>query len=357
MKKSILILIAALSILVWSCAKTDSVNSSLKQSVTKSVNAVNIAVGTISSSKAYEVLNANSVATKSTESYADSVTLADVAGIYDFKPDPFHFYDFYIPHRLFVKTGTSDMMIVNLPGKLVMHPRYLHDLNPLDSLLNNDFTIKASDYYFYFNYLNKFDYRLAAGFSLDSTDIGHTEIICTADPTILSYTSTYTFPTGYSLSVSLQRNDSTISGFSLSKEGNVLMKETVISTPPLEGTGMGMGEDHEFRHRERLYILTLGNVEIRRGAGLDSIQVYLDGVLQKHAGAKIIDSTGTDGSICHKRDILITFDDGTTTNLSTLIDPAKEALRTLVDALHRMNFAKNIVDYIAIGIDYGMHHH
>jgi hypothetical protein len=360
MKKPILILIAVIGVLAWSCAKTDSFNSNLKQSVTNSVTAVNNAVGTISSSTGFQVLNANAGTLKSTDTYTDSVTLASVSGIYDFKPDPFHFYDFFIPHRLFVKTGPSDLMIVNLPSKLVMHPRYLHDLYMPDTLLKNNFTIKATDYYYFFNFLNKFDYRLAAGFTLDSADIGHMEINSTASPTSQSYTSTYSFPSGYSISVSAEKSDTTFSYFSLSKEGNILMKETVIAAPPMAGMmggGDGMGEDHEFRHRERLYVLTIGNVEIKRGAGMDSIQVYLNGVLQKHAGARIIDSTGTDGSICHKRDILITFDDGTTTNLSTLLDPAKEALKTLVDALHSMNFSKNIVDYIAIGIDYDMHHH
>jgi hypothetical protein len=361
MKKSVLILAAVTGILFWGCTKTDSFNSmssSLKQSVSTGITAVNNAVGTISTSKGFEVLNANSVAMKSEVTYTDSVTLASVAGIYDFKPDLFHFYDFFIPHRLFVKTGTSSEMIVNLPGKLVMHPRFLRELNAPDSLLKNNFTIKASDYYFYFNFLNKFDYRLAAGFTLDTIDIGHMEITSSAEPTIQSYTSSYAFPGGYAISVSSQRTDTIVNTFTLSKEGNVLMEETVIVAPPQHGTVMeeGTGEDHEFRHREHLYMLTIGNVEIKRGGGLDSIQVFLNGVLQKHAGARIIDSTGTDGSIMHKRDILITFDDGTTTNLSTLLDPAKEALKTLVDALHSMNFAKNIVDYIAIGIDYDMHH-
>jgi hypothetical protein len=134
------------------------------------------------------------------------------------------------------------------------------------------------------------------------------------------------------------------------------LKETVITTKQLYKDG-GEETNDQFHHRERLYILTVGNVDIKRGSGLDSIQVYLNGVLQKHAGAKIIDSAGTDGSICHKRDILLVFDDGTTTNLSTLINPAKEALKTLVDALRSMNFAKNIVDYIAIGINYHFHHY
>ena len=357
MKKSLLIMTAILGILAVSCNKTDTLktNLSLKQSISTGVTAVNNAVGIISSSQGYQILSANSSSLKSAETYTDSVTLTSIAGIYEFQPDPYHFLDFFIPHRLFVKTGTSDYLIVNMPQKLAFHPRFLHELYAPDSLLKKDFTIKATDYYYYLDYASEFDYRLVAGFTLDTVNIGNMVINAKATQAEQDYSSTYNFPAGYSLSVSSTSNDTTVTTFSLSKETTVLIKETVIATKPVPGMGMGPGQ--EFRHRERLYILTIGNVEIRRGAGLDSIQVYVDGVLQKHAGARIVDSTGTDGSICHKRDILLTFDDGTTENLSTLIDPAREALKTLVDALHSMNFAKNIVDYIAIGIDYNIHHH
>jgi hypothetical protein len=352
MKKSLVFLTFLISFLAWSCKRTDTANLDLKQSVSNSVTAVNNAIGKISSTKGYEILSANSLALKSTEIYTDSITLDSVAGIYDFQPDLFNFYDFFIPHRLFVKTGTSDMMIVNLPEKLVLHPRYLRELEAPDTLLKNNFTIKASDYYFFFNYSNKFDYRLKAGFTLDNADVGNMDMSATALlQTGYSYASKYNFPDGHILEVSSKSGDTTVNIFSLSKDGNILMKETVKSMQS------SSDQEEEFHHRERLYILTLGNVEIRRGAGLDSIQVYLDGVLQKHAGAKIVDSTGTDGSFCHRRDILLTFDDGTTANLSTLLDPARQALKTLVDALHSMNFAKNVVDYIAIGIDFHTHHH
>ncbi|MGD0582656.1 MAG: hypothetical protein ABR974_06885 [Bacteroidales bacterium] len=359
MKKSLLILTAVTSIIVLSCSKNTNLNSgssSLKQSVSTGVIAVNNAIGTISASKGYEVLSANSVAVKSATVYTDSVTLPSVAGIYDFQPDLLHTFDFFIPHRMFVKTGTSNLLIVNLPQKLVIQPRYLHDLYAPDSLLKNDFTITASDYYYYFNYVNEFDYRLNAGFTLDSVNIGNLNIIATASsPANYSYTSGYTFPGGYTIDVSSIASDTTVSVFTLSQNASALMKETVVATPP--ALGQGTGPVPEFRMRERLYILDIGNVEIRRGGGMDSIQVYLDGVLQKTAGARIIDSTGTNGSIFSRRDILLTFDDGTTENLSTLIDPAMTALKNLVNALQSMNFAKNIVDYIAIGIDYNIHQH
>jgi len=344
---------AVLAIAAASCTKSDSLTSStLKMSLSTGVTAVNNAVSTISTTKGYEILNANSAALKSETTYTDSVTLESVAGIYDYKPDLLSTWNFFIPHKMFVKTGTSAMMIVNLPQKLVFHPRFLRDFNPADTTLANDFSIKASDYYYYFNYTNLYNYRLTAGFTLDTTNLGNMQISATANTTSNSSTSAYTFPNGYSLTTTdALANDTTTKTFNLSKDGTVLMKETTIFAQPVQ-LPYGMGPGPDFRHREGLYILTIGNVEIRRGAGLDSIQVYLNGVLQQHAGAAITDSSATDGSFCHSRDIKITFDDGTTTNLSALLDPAKTALKTLVDALHSMNFAKNIVDYIAVGIDY-----
>lgn len=341
MKKSGLLFAVILSFLTWACSKIETENLNLKHSVEKSVTDINKAISSISATKGYQILSANTSALKSEISFTDSISLSLVAGIYDFKPDIFHHREFFIPYRLFKKTGTSDQMIVNLPQKLVFHPSYLHNINPPDSLLRNDFTIKASDYHYYYSWFNQYDYKLTAGFTLASADIGSLDIISACSKKSgRSYSSKYTFTDGYNINVSFQSGDTTVSSFALSKDEETLLKETTIT----------LGQD--FHKKERQYILSLGNVDIKRGSGIDSIQVYLDGVLQKKAGAKIIDSTDTEGSICHHRDILLTFDDGTTTNLSDLIKPAKEALRTLVDSLHSMNFATNVVDYIAISIYY-----
>ncbi len=348
MKKSISIIIAAVSFMALSCSKTDTDSLGLKQSVEKGVSDINYALKTISGTQDYQILIANSTPVNSEEkgSYADSITLDMVAGIYDFQPDFFHFHNFFIPYPLFKKTGTSDQMIVNLPQKLIFHPGHLHKVNPPDTLLNNDFTIKASDYHYFYSWLNNFDYKLTADFTLDNNDLGSLEVISASEgATGSSYYSKYTFTEGYNINVSFQSGDTTISSFTLLKDDDVLMKETVVFT----GT--------DFHRRERQYILTIGNVDIKRGSGIDSIQVYLDGVLQQKAGARIVDSTDSDGSIRHHRDILLTFDDGTTTNLSDLLDPVHEVLKSIVDSLHSMNFAKNIVDYIAIGINYCMHYH
>lgn len=344
MKRLYLISLLIISVLVWGCSKDDIRNRDLKSSLEKSVSDINTAISKISTSKGFEMLGANIGTLKSETEFNDSISLDLVAGIYDFKPDLYHHHNYFIPFRLFKKTGESDNMVVNLPQKLVYHPRYLHNLYAPDSLLKNNFTITATDYHYYYTWFNKFDYALSAGFTLDSEDLGEMEVKSSGErESGRSYSSKYTFVEGYNVSVSYQRGDTSISTFALAEGEDTLMKETVIRI------------GHDFHKREKLYILTLGNVEIRRGTGIDSIQVYLDGVLQATAGARIEDEE-EEGSVCHHRDILLTFDDGTTANLSDLIQPAREVLKTLSDSLHSMNFSKNIVDYIAFSIYYHSQH-
>ena len=341
MKNHIITITVIVSLIAFSCTKNDRSQGDLKSSLEKSVADINNAISVISATSGYEMLTAQQGALKSETTYMDSISLGMIAGVYDFKPDPFHYRNFFIPYRLFRKTGESEHMVVNMPEKLVFRPRYLRNLNPPDSLLDNNFTIDASDYHYFYTWFNKFDYLLSASFLLDSEDVGSLDVVSSGShETGRSYNSAYTFAEGYNINVSYMSGDSSVSSFALSDENDDLLKETVIRIRK------------DFHTRERLYILTLGNVEIRRGTGIDSIQVYLDGVLQQTAGVKITDSTDEEGSICHHRDILLTFDDGTTENLSTLLEPARDVLKTLVNSMHSMQFASNVVDYIAFGIYY-----
>ncbi len=126
------------------------------------------------------------------------------------------------------------------------------------------------------------------------------------------------------------------------KDNNVLLKEITIFTPE-------SGEDNH-HERERMYDLTIGNVEIKRGGTLDSIQVFMNGVLQKTAGEIITNTSDSTASIFNHRDILLKFDDGTSAKLSELLSPSIVQLKTLVTSLHDMLFAENVVDYIAFSI-------
>jgi hypothetical protein len=351
MKRNILFIVVIFGLIGWGCSKNDNQTQSqpqgLKQSIEKNVADINTAISKISATKGYQILvtgvsPSGKAMVTSPNPFNDSITLALIEGIYDYQPDTtLMHHHFAYPFRLFKKTGTSNMMIVNLPQKLILHPGYLHIFNYKDSVLKNDFTISASDYHLYYNSWKNLDYKLTAGLTLNSADLGSFDISSVSNSlSNQTNSSKYNFTGGYGISTAWQSGDTSKLEFALLKDNSSLLKETTLFT----GTG--------FHKREKQYDLTIGNVEIKRGFGIDSIQVFVGGVLQKTAGAKITDSADSTGTICNHRDILLTFDDGTTSKLSTLIGPPLTQLKTLVTSLHDMYFAENVIDYIAINIYY-----
>lgn len=346
MKREILLTIVILCLVSWQCTKDDQRNLSLKESVEISASKINIASDKIADSKGYQLLSVTEDGTKTEgiDGFRDSIDLELIAGVYDFKPGTDKPRSLYFPFRLFQKTGTSDKLIVNLPEKLVFHPRYLHFCDRADSVLKNNFTISATDYHFYYTWWNNSDYKLVADFSLDSEYIGGLSMLTKwKSGSAGKHSRNFTFPEGYSVFKGIETGDTTRMVFGLAEDKDTLLMETLIF--------MGDG----FKRKEKQYVLSVGNVDIKRTTGIDSIQVFLNGILQKKAGAKILDNEDYNSSICYKRDILLTFDDGTTARLSELISPAIETLKSLSKFMGEMYFSKHIVDYIAFSIYYNNH--
>ena len=348
MKKIVIVLFLVAGFAGWSCSRFED-RKDLKQSLQANAEKINDAVSKISSTDGFKLISVNDAVTKSMEcqNLVDTITLDMVAGIYTWQPDRYRYHHPYFPVSLFKKTGESEHMIVNMPERLMFRPKYLLNYCTCDSVKKNNFTIDASDYHLYFNGWNKCDYKLAAGFLLDAVSIGSCEITNVSDSENgTSYTSKYTFTEGLSITTERSFNDTMKFSFALKDKDEVLLSEKVTSIWT------------KLRKIEREYILSIGNVDIVRSTGIDSIQVYVSGVLQKKAAVKVIDEASGDGehSICQSRDLEITFDDGTTTKLSTLIGPARETLKTLIPSLGNMYFAKHIVDYIAVSIFFNTHH-
>lgn len=345
MRKNIIITAVILAVTCWQCSKVDQ-SLSLKESIEESAARINTAFDKIAATEGYRMLSVTGDGAKSDfdEGFRDSIGLDLIAGIYDYKPGTGQPRNFYFPVRLFQKTGTSKELIVNLPEKLVFHPRYLHFFNRADSALKNNFKIVSTDYHFYYNWWNNSDYKLDADFLLDSKEIGNLSMFSSwKSGAEGSHSRNFTFPEGYTVIRSGETGDTSKLVFALAQNKDTLLRETL----------MFYGEG--FSRKEKLYILSIGNVDIMRGTAFDSIQVYLDGVLQKTAGAKIIDDQDYNASICHKRDIQLTFDDGTVAKLSELISPARETMRSLSKVLEEMYFSKQIIDYIAFSIYYNNH--
>jgi len=67
----------------------------------------------------------------------------------------------------------------------------------------------------------------------------------------------------------------------------------------------------------------------------------------------MVDKTSsTEPSVCHQREIQITFDDGTVSTVSSLISSSITDLSTLFTSLHDVYFAAYVVDWIAYDIYY-----
>lgn len=343
MKPKISCLIFLIAFLGWQCSKEDQADLTLKESLEQSSAKINSAFATITQSSGYQLLSITEDAAKSdfSDGFSDSIDLKLIAGIYDFRPSLQMHNNFYFPFRLFEKTGTSEDLIINMPEKLAYHPRHLHFCNPVDSVLKDDFSIIAHDYHFYYTKWNNADYKLSADFELNKKDVGSIDMYSTwRSVKAGNFSKKFTFPEEYTVIKSGETGDTSKLVFALIDDTDTLLSETLLF----------IGEG--FQRKERHYILSIGNVDIKRSTGIDSVQVYLDGVLQKVAGVKIEDDGDYNSSICHKRDILLTFDDGTTAKLSELISPSMEILKSVSKAMEEFYFSRHIVDYIAFNIYY-----
>jgi hypothetical protein len=354
-RSKIFLAIGLVGLISWHCSKEVNTipssrnqgvlgnsNLSLKESFTVGVARINNAFAKISETQGYHLLSAriNSMS-MSASSFKDSITLGLIGGIYVFQTDSLQPRHFGNLARLFSKMGASSDLIVKLPQKFIFYPGYLREVVKKDSALANNFTIDASDYHYYFTGNSTYDYKLSAGFVLDSLNIGSMNVV--AERNAISggnYNVKYSFNDGYYLTVAGLSGDSAQSSMTLSSDSGIILQESVSYA------NSGFGRMHEAQ-----YILTIGNVELKRSTGVDSIQVFLNGVLQNKAGARISDSTAnSNGTIIHGRDIQLIFNDGTTTTLAALLKPSYTVMSGLVNSLQNMYFATNVIDYIAFSI-------
>ncbi len=339
MRKIVILFIVIAAMLTSQCSRNVG-DTSLKNALDESSLKINKATTVISDTRGFQLMTASDQ-TKSGEIYSDSIELDMIAGIYDFKPETYMCHRDMRPRWTFEKTGESEMLVVNIPQKMIFHPRYFYLNNPEEVAEENDFTITASEYHNYFSYFRRYDYRLMAGFTIDTEDIGTLEVTAAGNNFAdRSYASEYHFTDDYSVMVSYDKGDTSTSSFALKEGDEILLGEETLF----------IWKDYHMS--ERKYTLTIGDVDIVRTTGIDSTQVFLNGVLQSTAAVKITDEDETDGSVCRHRDILLTFDDGTTVKLSELISPALETLGTLIVPMREMNFAKRVADYIAMSVYY-----
>lgn len=343
----IVLLTASLSILLWSCTKNESLTNSttLKQSISESSANLNKAMESISSSNAFSILTVSDGTMKSSASTTDSlykvyIPLDKIKGIYDYKPGRWG----KPLLSFFNKSADNNKMIVRMPLEKVVNPRTLRHYSAADPLLKNNFAIAVSEYHNNYNNYSDFDYILASEIGINDEVAGSLNIKSQKSKTLgTHYSSQYAFNGGYTAKYKYDSGDTTVSSFAILSGAKILYEERLLTSK----------KDTSRFGRESQYSLTIGDVMIIRKSGTAKVEVYVKGVLQPNAIVTIIDKvTDPEASVCKKRDIQITFEDGTTTTVSALIGASITNIKTLFESLHSVYFAAYIVDWIAYDIYY-----
>ena len=352
MKKQVRLLmtITLLTSFFWGCTKDDGLldSSSLKLVMNQSALKLNEAVADITSTQAYNILTVSDGTLKSA-SITDSVYrvyigLDKIKGVYEYKPvTEWDRWGFSLI-KYFKRTADNDQMIVKMPLKKVKNPMSLRHYSPQDSLLANNFSIAVSDYYNNYNSYWDYEYLLDSKISIDDTEAGSLYIKSFVSPLKgRHYISQYAFSGGYTANYEFDSGDTTIYRFAIMDGTDVLYKEERFT---IKNDTARFGREHQ-------YILTIGDVQIIRISGNHSVQVAVNGVVQPNAVVTIVDREDEqEASVTNKREIQVTFEDGTTTTISALIDNSVEGIRTIFRSLHQVYFAASIVDWIAYDIYY-----
>lgn len=360
--KSYLLGLVLLGLLTWSCSNKDDVSTSqgsLKTSMNTNVANLTNAVSAITTSAGYQVLQTSGTSNgpslvKSTTSSSgsffstplDTITLAAIAGTYDFKASKFKKWSPAL-FNFFTKTAASTDFIVRLPESKVKNPGSLFRYLAADTILANNYVIDVSQYNYNFGRF-LWNYDMASAITIDNIAAGTLSINSSRNKTNgYQYQSDFLFANGYDAKMIYSTGDTILSDYRITKGTTILFEEKFTS----------IKADTATRHRENQYALTIGNVSIVRtpthgNNGLDSAKVYVGGTLQTKAMVKFIDVTShsdtTEFSIIGgRRDLQITFDDGTTQTVSQLLGSTITGVRTLFTSLRQVYFATNIVDWVA----------
>jgi len=271
-----------------------------------------------------------------------NVLLKNVAGVYEYSWQKTKSRS---PFRLFTKTGESDLMIVKMPYGKAKYPSGMFYYQKGDSLNRNNFVASVTDYLYRRTISNGKEYKLVCGMTLDSASYGQLAVNNTINKVNgYDYSSSFTTASGYTVLRTENSGDTAVSVYNISKDSKTLYEEKMTSTKIVTG---------DTKRRERVYSLTVGNLQIVRIAGqhLDSAVVYLDGVMQ--ADAKV--SMGFKGPNVYgsgisnkKRELKITLNDSTVISMSEQLSSTIEDMGAIFRSVSQATFTSNVIDRIAL---------
>jgi hypothetical protein len=361
MKKSIFCFgtLLLFSVALWSCSD-DSDNNleddlTLVQLMEVKANALTDAVVDISESKGFAIITVDDDASLKTgdgesddSRYAMSITLNDIKGIYDYKKGLTEHQSTpkYGYLRVFDKVDDSDSFILRMPKEKAMRPWKLYVDE--DAEYVNDFVITTNEYNYSYLGGMQFDYLLNSEIEIEDEKAGELFVDWSISENMnFDYQSKFTFVDDFSVGVEFGLGEMFSYSFNLMKGDDILFKEEVE-----------ISKSDDTNKRELEYTLILGNIKIILNSESDIYIVYRNGELQEGATIQVVrhkyDSDDANVAFCRKgRDIKITFEDGTSIQLSELLtEDTLELMDMIFSSMHEMKFVKHIVDKVAREVYY-----
>ncbi|MGZ2368785.1 hypothetical protein ACXR6G_03265 [Ancylomarina sp. YFZ004] len=343
------------SAVLWSCSD-DSHNNleedlSLVQLMEVKANALTDGVVDISESKGFEIITVEDDASLKMgdgSRYAMSITLNDIKGIYDYKKGVTEQQGTtkYGYLRAFDKVDDSDSFILRLPKEKAMRPWKLYVDE--DTEYVNDFVITTNEYNYSYLGGMQFDYLLNSEIEVEDVKAGELFVDWSISENMnFDYQSKFTFVDDFSVGVEFGLGEMFTYAFNLMKGDDILFKEEVE-----------ISKSDDTNKRELEYTLTLGNIKISLNSESDTYMVYRNGELQEGATIQVVrhkyESDDANVAFCRRgRDIKITFEDGTSIQLSELLtEDTLELMDKIFSSMHDMKFVKHIVDKVAREVYY-----
>lgn len=327
---------------------------SLKVSLNNSVESLADAVDAIKNSADFKLLSGiepivqENVAQMAPEQRADSVKilLSDISGVYEYSWKKIKRTPNAIL-RFFDRTADDDNLIVRLPLQKIRNYHLLFIFAPKDTALTNNFEASVSKYMLSRHFEKGLEYQMNADLKIDNLPVGTVNTQKTRNKVNgYNFLSVYTLTSGYAVLNQQNTGDTAVSVYSISKDNVILYEENITSYKV----------NSELRHREKIYSLTIGNVKIERVLGpnsLDSAKVYVNGLLQTNSKVEIViiqPDPENLGFTNQKRDIKITFDDGTSTTIRELKGSTIDDIGLIFKSVRQVGFATEIIDRIAANI-------
>jgi len=259
-------LISAIALLSWSCTSEIRMVQ-LQSSLDKSLQTLSTALQKITSSEGYQVLatpavtttDAAKVYTPFIDSTYNSILLADIVGEYEYnKANTYKRWKQPITNFFSKTADNASLMIVRLPEEKIKRPNSIFVYNPADTLLTNNYVFSLNKYDYKFNRYLGWTYDMASNINVKNVDAGNLNIQSSSSKEAgYKFASEFAFTNGYTLKSNYTTGDTAVSVYAIYEGSKVIYEESFTAVKT----------EANYRHREREYSMTIGDVKIIRQMG------------------------------------------------------------------------------------------